>query len=108
MDSRKRKTFVLGLFLLLIVAAFATGAITETVTAQTTQLMAQQQTAPAPKAEVKTSSLYSGEITPMSPNECGRCHSSIYNLIKNEGGKHQIECVKCHTKYHAYSPVKQN
>jgi len=109
MDFSKRKTFLLaGLFLLLIVAAFVTDPITETVTAQTTQLIAQQQAAPAPKAEVKTSSLYAGEITPMSPAECGRCHSSVYNLIKNEGGRHQIECVKCHTKYHAYSPVKQN
>ena len=109
MDFSKRKTFLLAsLFLLLIIAAFATDPVTETVTAQKTQLMAQQQAAPAPKAEVKTSSLYAGEITPMSPAECGRCHSSVYNLIKNEGGKHQIECVKCHTKYHAYSPVKQN
>ncbi len=48
MDFRKRKTFVLGLFLLLIVAAFATGAITETVTAQTTQ-----QAAPAQERKQK-------------------------------------------------------
>jgi hypothetical protein len=97
MDFRKRKTFLLaGLFLLVIIAAFATVPVTA------------QQAAPAPAAEAKTSSLYAGEVTPMSPAECGRCHSSVYNLIKNDGGKHQIECVKCHTKYHAYSPVKQN
>ena len=101
MDFRKRKTFLLaGLFLLMVAVTFATD--------QTTQLMAQEQAAQAPAPAAQTSSLYSGEVTPMLPAECGRCHSSIYNLIKNEGGRHQIECVKCHTKYHAYSPVKQN
>ena len=91
----KRKLVLLTgclLILLAFVAAFA---------------YAQQPAAPA-AAPKQTSSLYSAEVTPLTPAECARCHSSVYNQIKDEGGKHQLECTKCHTKFHAYNPVKQN
>lgn len=88
----KRKAVLLTgclLILLAFVAAFAYA----------------QQPAAAPK---QASSLYSAEVTPLTPAECGRCHSSIYYQLRNEGGKHQLECTKCHAKFHAYNPIKQN
>jgi len=61
-----------------------------------------------PKTEAKPETPYSLDIKPLTPADCGRCHLSVYNQIKNEGGKHKIECVQCHTKYHVYNPIKQN
>jgi predicted CXXCH cytochrome family protein len=51
---------------------------------------------------------YDAEVQPLTTAECGRCHFSYYQAIRTEGGKHQIDCVQCHTIYHAYSPRKQN
>ena len=56
----------------------------------------------------KEASPYEAEIKPMTTAECGRCHLSYYESIKAEGGRHQIDCVRCHTQYHVYSPRKQN
>ncbi len=49
---------------------------------------------------------YATEIVPMTTAECGRCHVSIYNSIKTEGTKHQLECAKCHEQFHIYRPGK--
>ncbi|MBM4145224.1 MAG: cytochrome C [Nitrospira sp.] len=91
MSHRRKAVLLTGclLTLLAFVAAFAYA----------------QQPAAAPK---QASSLYSAEIIPLTPAECGRCHSSIYYQLRNEGGKHQLECTKCHAKFHAYNPIKQN
>ncbi|NVM20888.1 MAG: cytochrome C [Desulfobacterales bacterium] len=51
---------------------------------------------------------YKKEVKPLTPAECGRCHFSVFDAIKKEGGKHRIDCVRCHTKFHAYSPRKKN
>jgi len=51
---------------------------------------------------------YAGVVQPLTTAECGQCHFSYFQAIKTEGGKHQIDCVQCHTIYHAYSPRKQN
>lgn len=61
-----------------------------------------------PKEEVKKPTLYVEELKPLTPAECGRCHMPFYNLIRKEGGKHQILCTDCHQQYHVYNPVKQN
>lgn len=70
-------------------------------------VQAEQPAAPPPK-EVKPKSPYEADIKPLTPDECARCHYSVFSQIKNEGGKHKLDCTKCHTKYHAYNPVKQN
>lgn len=67
-----------------------------------------EQPAPPPPKEVKPKSPYEMDVKPLSPDECGRCHYGIFSQIKNEGGKHKIDCTQCHTKFHAYNPVKQN
>lgn len=66
------------------------------------------QAAPAPAPETKASSFYDMEVIPLTPAECARCHYSVFSQIRDEGGKHKIDCVQCHTVFHAYNPIKQN
>ncbi len=62
----------------------------------------------AAKAPTAGGSPYEMDIQPLTTAECGRCHFSIFQTIKHEGGKHQIDCVLCHREYHVYSPRKNN
>ncbi len=75
-------------------------------TAPVMQVAAAQNAPAPPPAQPK--SLYEMDIKPLTPAECGSCHYSVFSQIRDEGGKHQLECTKCHTKFHAYNPVKQN
>jgi len=56
----------------------------------------------------KGKKLYAEKIKPLTPEECSRCHFTVYELIQKKGGKHQFECTNCHKKYHIYNPLKQN
>lgn len=56
----------------------------------------------------KTADLYAAEPAPLTPVQCGQCHSTLYNDIKESGGRHRFECQNCHKSFHAYSPVKNN
>ncbi|MEW6570034.1 MAG: cytochrome C [Nitrospirota bacterium] len=114
--NRKTKVVILAgflYFLIAIIVACATQQVApqkaqpEPQVAQA-QLPAESPPAPPPPEEVKPVSLYEAEVKPLSPVECGRCHFSVYSQIKNEGGKHQLDCTQCHTEYHVYNPVKQN
>lgn len=58
-----------------------------------------------PSAEVLPS-LYAPEPQPLTTQECGRCHTHFYSLIREKGGKHRIACTECHTKFHIYRPGK--
>jgi predicted CXXCH cytochrome family protein len=51
---------------------------------------------------------YEAEIKPLTTAECAQCHYSYFEIIRTAGGKHQIDCVQCHTLYHVYSPRKDN
>ncbi|MBN1840876.1 MAG: cytochrome C [Deltaproteobacteria bacterium] len=51
---------------------------------------------------------YQMEVKPLTTVECGQCHFSIFQTIKKEGARHQIDCVRCHREYHIYNPRKQN
>jgi hypothetical protein len=46
------------------------------------------------------------KIVPLKPEECGQCHTPIYNLLKSDGGKHRINCQQCHVQFHIYRPGK--
>jgi predicted CXXCH cytochrome family protein len=59
-------------------------------------------------AKTEGASVYDMDIKPLSTEECARCHFSVFRAIKQEGGKHKIECVRCHREYHVFSPRKQN
>ncbi len=58
------------------------------------------------KKESKKQQLYLPEIKPMTPAECGRCHTSVYETILKEGGKHQFQCTNCHKVYHVFRAAK--
>jgi hypothetical protein len=102
MKNKKRLVAFIGSVFLLIgvIMACATQPIAPVTQKPEAQVI--------PKPEAKPVSPYALEITPLTPADCGRCHSTVFNLIKKEGGKHQIECLQCHTKFHVYNPVKQN
>jgi hypothetical protein len=109
MNSKKKAIFLLGslVSVILIMVACATQPIApEAVKPEA--VIAKEEPAVTPKAEEKPVSPYALEPEPLSTVECGRCHLPIYNQIKHEGGKHQIECRQCHVKFHAYNPIKQN
>jgi hypothetical protein len=61
-------------------------------------------THPKSAAGKDTSSLYAAEVQPLRPEECGQCHLRFYDLIKTEGGKHRIDCRRCHVEFHIYRP----
>ena len=108
MNQRKKSVLItIGLSLvLLIIVACATEQIAP-VTAQPVPQATAQTAQPVVEAP-KPLSPYEVALTPLTPADCGRCHASVFNQIKTEGGKHKIDCTKCHTKFHQYNPVKQN
>jgi hypothetical protein len=117
MNQRKKSVLItIGLSLVLLIIVACASEEIAPVTAQpvakaTPQPVAQATAQPvveAPKPAPKPLSTYEVELTPLTPADCGRCHASVFNQIKGEGGKHKIDCTKCHTKFHVYNPVKQN
>jgi hypothetical protein len=50
--------------------------------------------------------LYGSAPQPLTPTQCGQCHESYFNNLKNAGGKHRFECQECHKSFHAYNPTK--
>ncbi len=59
-------------------------------------------------SEKTISAEYTSSQSDISPRECGKCHTTIFNLIKTKGGKHRINCRRCHEKFHTYNPAKDN
>ncbi len=57
---------------------------------------------------VKSPELYSTDPTPLTPSQCGQCHTGHYKGLRNDGARHQFDCQKCHTTIHAYNPKKAN
>jgi predicted CXXCH cytochrome family protein len=68
---------------------------------------AQEAVSPAQETQ-KAPTPYDVDVKALTTVECGQCHISIFNTIKKQGTKHQIDCVRCHTQYHVYNPRKQN
>ncbi len=44
----------------------------------------------------------------ISSRECGQCHTEIFKMIKTDGGKHRINCRRCHEQFHTYQPGKMD
>ena len=59
-----------------------------------------------PGAEPGLPAIYAEGVRPMKPEECGACHPYFYRLIRTQGGKHRIDCMKCHKQFHIYRPDK--
>lgn len=65
--------------------------------------------APSPVATAPASgNPYDAPIEKMTTAQCGQCHTSYFQALKNEGGRHQFDCVKCHVVFHAYNPKRNN
>ncbi|GAB4344352.1 MAG: cytochrome c [Desulfobulbaceae bacterium] len=58
--------------------------------------------------DTSPSELYSMQLAPLTPAECGRCHNYQFKWLQDRGGKHQFECTGCHEQFHAYNPRKGN
>lgn len=52
--------------------------------------------------------LYATAPQPLTANQCGQCHPSLFGNIRDNGAKHRFDCQKCHSVIHAYSPRKNN
>lgn len=50
--------------------------------------------------------LYAIAPQPLTPTQCGQCHESYFNNLRNAGGKHRFACQECHKSFHAYNPTK--
>ncbi len=116
MNHKKKTVLLIGCCLIsviLILVACATQPIAPEKAKTEPQVVPQKETQVVqaevvPKEEPKPVLPYELELKPLSTAECGRCHLSIYNQIRTEGGKHKIECTQCHVKFHVYNPIKQN
>lgn len=109
MKTRKKVIVLSGILMLVLIAVFSCASQQVAPEKPQAQTQVAQATEPAPPPkEVKPKSPYEADIKPLTPDECARCHYSVFSQIKNEGGKHKIDCTQCHTKYHAYNPGKQN
>ncbi len=60
------------------------------------------------EADTPPSKLYAMELEPLTPAECGRCHSYQFTWLQKKGGKHQFDCIDCHEQFHVYNPRKNN
>ncbi len=52
--------------------------------------------------------LYNTAPKPLTVEQCAQCHTSVFNKVKNDGGRHRIHCQDCHIEFHSYSPAKNN
>ncbi len=55
----------------------------------------------------KVSKLYDFEPEPLTVAQCAQCHITVFEDIKKQGGKHQLDCVRCHTQFHMFNPKKR-
>ena len=63
--------------------------------------------APAPSGDATKKDIapfYAVEVQPLKTQQCGRCHHYFYHQLKNDGGKHRIDCQRCHERFHLYRP----
>jgi predicted CXXCH cytochrome family protein len=57
--------------------------------------------------EIEAPAVYQHSVTPLTTLQCAQCHESVFNDIKANGGKHQINCRECHESFHTYKPGKK-
>jgi len=57
-------------------------------------------------AETTAAAIYQQEVRPLTTLECARCHLSVFADIRDQGGKHQLNCDYCHETFHTLRPGK--
>ena len=57
----------------------------------------------APAAEKPPGAgVYQQEVPEMGTLECAKCHESVFTTIRDEGGRHQLQCRECHVRFHSF------
>ena len=97
-----------GLLCLLAACVLALGACEKQSSRAQAAAAAEAPPPAATQPEARDVALYDRAVTPLATEQCGQCHFPVFDAIRDEGGKHRIECVRCHETYHAYNPRKQN
>ena len=60
-------------------------------------------------SEPVAGNIYTEEVKPLTLEECGRCHTSHYTWLRDNGARHQgVACTDCHQVFHAYNPLRSN
>jgi hypothetical protein len=62
--------------------------------------------AQAKSSDKEEKSPYAQDVKPLSTLDCARCHYSVFEIIRDKGGKHQLDCQFCHETFHTYRPDK--
>lgn len=66
--------------------------------------VAQAQT--SQNTEAASDNPYEQSVVPLTTLDCAKCHYPVFSTIRDEGGKHQLECQFCHESFHTYRPGK--
>ena len=106
MKSVKKGTIVISVIAVLALLLVAVGC-----NMAATPAGAEKASAADVKKEEKkvVADLYDFKPRPLhSVAECAQCHVGVFERIKDVGGKHQIECVECHTQFHMFNPKKMD
>ncbi len=111
-------SIVIGIVATLFMCVACAQQVRQTVTpekqvqakAEVTKQAAQNAQAQIKAQETQPSgvSLYQEEPRLLKPVECGACHKREYERLKTSNSKHRFDCLRCHTKLHAYIPPKHN
>ena len=48
--------------------------------------------------------IYQQKIEPLTTRQCAQCHYSVFENIRDKGGRHQINCRECHAVFHTFRP----
>jgi hypothetical protein len=108
--SSKRATMKCGknclfAFLAAGVLAFLLGcvapqeAVAPSGTAPVIQAGQKQKTPQAPTVSEEVN-VYKLKVEALTTLDCARCHYSVFSDIRDGGGKHQLQCRKCHQTFH--------
>ena len=61
----------------------------------------------AATSDSEVATVYQQKVTPLTTLQCAQCHEPVFNKIRDNGGKHQINCRECHETFHAFRPGKK-
>lgn len=62
------------------------------------------ETTAAPSTDVKAPDVYQVQVRQLTTLQCAQCHYSVFEDIRDQGGKHQLECRYCHQTFHTLRP----
>lgn len=99
----KRLKKYLGVFIATGLIAGIWGCVEPTTSSMVTSVAQAKTTQPA---EAVSDNPYEQAIVPLTTLDCAKCHTPVFITIRDQGGKHQLECQFCHESFHTYRPGK--